>query len=155
LAFHRARSAVLSPDSARHIRRRPVAAVVKGARFLRWPGRERRWLETQKISGYNVARRRGPRPATARWRPRFVLPGDDGALRVQTHTLVDGPGIAKVLPGHLILAAELHAYRFAHCLRKHQGVVAYRVHAIQPIASRTAPENNMYILWPETENHGA
>src|SRR5205823_1884422 len=136
LALHSSSAAIRFTNVSGDVRRNSVAVVVVGFRFLRGAGPERLRLVAGQHSGNHIPRSLGPRPVPQSRGPGLVFPGDDIALRVQPRALVDGPRVAVIFPGHLILARKLYPHRLAHRLRKNGGIVGYRVSAVQSIATR-------------------
>ena len=142
-----------SPTQPADVRGHGVAAVVI---FLGlWRGRTRNQLrlETRQHASNHVSRIRIAGPASQRRIPGLVFPTDDVALRVQPGALVNNEGEPIVLPGHLILARELHAHRFPYRLRQQCGIVAHGISAVQAIASGTPAKDDADILGLQAKNH--
>ena len=115
LAFHKTRPAAGAVHGACDVGWHDVLTVCQGAcRRRRGRSRhERRRLKSRKISSDLITRLRMSWTAAAQRRPRLVIPRDDVARRIETHTLVDDKREAEVFVCHLIFARQLHAYRTA------------------------------------------
>src|SRR5579862_5392000 len=144
-----------SADVAGNVGRNPVAVVVIGSGRLGRAGRERRGRESQKHSGDHVAGSRGAGTVPETRRPGFVFPCDDVALGVQSGAFLNAPGIAVILPGHLVFARKLYPHGFADGLRENHGVVADGVGAVQSVAARASAENHVYVFRFQPEDHRA
>ena len=118
------------------------------------PRRERGGFEPGEIARHHVARDCSPpgRPPMVGDHD-FVIPGGDRAVGGERDALVDDEGEAVVLPGHLVLARQLHAHRLADGLRKQRGIVRDRVGAVASVAARTHLEHDVHVVRLQAEQH--